>query len=249
MMIPLIETNRLLLSFCLIALIVLCACKEKANVSSRLDHISQSESNNLKNICPGIKDSSLVEYVINSVLEKPDYIKHITDRSKLWKLPNKICWENYVLIEGTEANGTNYKIELKGAEFDSTKHEVVFDGSGMIKSIDSRFPFGASNNLMTLPEKEIKEIIIEINHEPISVPKSAYNNLYEPEFCFFGGWRKKTEAFLNQDYVYVYIFGGNASNSYMAKLVFNKEEYITSIIVDYYPLSCFGSFWDGFIGY
>jgi len=63
---------------------------------------------------------------------------------------------------------------------------------------------------------------IRINGRELDTQLNQYNNVYEPDFCEFGGHRRATEAYEDGDNIYVYLFGGNAANGYFAKLIFDK---------------------------
>ena len=54
---------------------------------------------------------------------------------------------------------------------------------------------------------------------------------------------------LNGDYFYIYIYGGTGSDTYFAKLIFDKNNYIKKIVTEYADLSQFGALRLGFIGY
>jgi hypothetical protein len=85
----------------------------------------------------------------------------------------------------------------------------------------------------------------------LKIPKTAYQNLFEPNTCSDSHFDRKIETYSSLDgqFIYVYIYGGNAAGSYFAKLIFNKEKYLTKIVADYYSLSIHSSFRESFIGY
>ena len=190
-----------------------------------------------------------VVFPCQNFLEKPEYKRYITDRNLLRKLHNDVCWDNYVLIEVTLLTGEHIRIEINDGDFDPEKHKIKFtENSEMILEVDGKFPFGGMYS--ALPQKELKTVDININDRSVRTNINEYVNIYEPNFCNFGSHSRITEAYEDGENIYIYIFGGNAADSYFAKLIFHVTEgYITSIISDYVPLSMYSSFGDHFIGF
>ena len=62
---------------------------------------------------------------------------------------------------------------------------------------------------------------------------------------------RQIEAYesLNREFIYLYICGGNAAETYLAKPIFDHKEYKTKITTNYYPLSNHGSYRESIIGY
>ncbi|CAM1345634.1 hypothetical protein [Tenacibaculum amylolyticum] len=194
-----------------------------------------------------------VDYIIKNSLKNPEHKKYITDRKLLRKLKNNICWENYILIRDSLDSGDKCEIEIKLQDFDKRSHEIVYDKENdFINKIDGKYPFGAiyytsKNELKSL--KELKSLTIKINGTEINTKIEEYRNLYNPNFCEFGMNIRIIEAYEDGENLYIYLFGGESSSSYFSKLIFNKKEFITSITVDYVPMSIYSSFGENFIGF
>ncbi len=117
--------------------------------------------------------------------------------------------------------------------------------------IDGQIPYGG---FYGTPKTEIDQLNIEINDKEVLIPNSAFSNFYSPNTCEdhpVVSFVRKPEAFISLDgkYLYLYFEGGNAAGTYFTKLVFDKENYLTKIAADYYPLSIYGSFGREFLGY
>ena len=219
--------------------------------SATFDHISYIRENSRIGSIDGeeFEIKYFVDYVILNFLEKPEYKKYITDRKLLRKLKNEGCWDNYVLISDTLSNGDDCRIEIRSQEFKPKQHKLKYDDkSNFLDEVDGKYPFGAVYS--KYPSKELESVSIEINKIKIDTRISKYKNLYEAQFCNFGTFQKITEAYEDGDNIYIYIFGGNAADTYFAKLIFNTSSgFVTSIISDYVPMSryrCFGSHFIGF---
>lgn len=218
--------------------------------STTFDHISHIRNMSRKGSIDGeaYEIKYFVDYVILRLLKKPEYIKYITDRKLLRRLKNEICWDNYVLISDTLANGEECRIVIKSQDFEPSNHQLKYqDKSNFLVEVDGKWPYGGVYG--KYPFRELESINIEINKIKIDTRINKYDNLYEPEFCNFGSYRRITEAYEDGDNIYIYIFGGNAADSYFAKLIFNRSGFVTSIIADYGPLSKYGSFGKHFIGF
>ncbi|MCG8804033.1 hypothetical protein [Tenacibaculum finnmarkense] len=222
----------------------------KIKNSNSFDHIKHIRKVSKKRETDGdqLDQEYFVDYVIENLLEKPEYKKYITDRNLLRKLENKVCWDNYVLISDTLFNGDKCKIEIKTQDFVPQKHKLKYQNkSNFLIEVDGEYPFGAVYSKH--PREELESLEIKINGKSLKTKIESYKNIYEPEFCNFGGYIRITEAYEDGDNIYIYLHGGLAADSYFAKLIFDKTGFVTSIIADYSPLSEYGSFGDHFIGF
>ena len=138
-------------------------------------------------------------------------------------------------ISDTMSNGDRIAITVRSKAFEFSKHHVKRDSvyaEFCCDSIDGRFPHGAMGDG---PVTEIISIDILFNEKPIRIPRFAYEDLYDPNICEEQNFERGIEAYLsmNGEYIYVYLYGGEAASNYFAKLVFDHEKYITRIVADY----------------
>jgi len=218
--------------------------------SISFNHIEHIRNNSRKGETDGIlaQPEYFVDYAIEELLEKPEYKKYITDRNLLRKLHNKVCGDDYVLISDTLSNGDKCEIKIKLKEFFPKDHNIKYiEENEFIENIDGKQPYGAAYGR---PKMALKFLSIKVNNEDIRTQVEKYDNLYDLKLCNFGGFQRIAEAYEDGNNIYIYLYGGNAADSYFAKLIFDKSSgYITSIITDYGPLSEYGSFTERFIGY
>ena len=78
-------------------------------------------------------------------------------------------------------SGKNIRVTLTSQKFDKSKHSFVYykESHHSIEKIDGK-PFWGTDGEM--PREEYKNIQIYINGKQVSLPKSAYDDLYEPAF-------------------------------------------------------------------
>lgn len=75
--------------------------------------------------------------------------------------------------------------------------------------------------------------------------------MYEPILNDALLQRENLQAYVsaNNQFVYLYLYGGEAADTYFTKLIINKNGSTTRWIADYYILSCFSAFNEKFIGW
>ena len=194
-------------------------------------------------------NKAFVDYTIEHLLEKPTDSCFISNRNLLNRLKTVSCDSSKVVIENKLKNGQTCRITVSTREFQVSKHSIkTNEASNTLKEIDGQYPFGGQYGV---PEIEIGLIEIEIDEEKLKIPQKAYGNFFYPRMCDNYRFARQIEAYesLNGEFIYLYIYGGNAAGTYFAKLIFDHKEYKTKIASDYYPLSIHGSFRESFIGF
>ena len=192
-------------------------------------------------------------YTINKLLNKPTDIRFVSNRNILPEFKYTTCDSTQTKVSDTLKTGEICEIFIKVGSFDSLKHKIIKvttkgESEGLINKIDGQSPFGC---LYNFPEKKIRYFSISIDGKQIAIPKNAYENLYDPNICNTWHFERKIEAYTSLDgqYIYIYIYGGNAAGAYFSKLIFDKKKYLTKISAGYYELSIHGSFRDDFVGF
>tara|TARA_R110000868_G_scaffold43642_1_gene146595 strand:- start:29 stop:793 length:765 start_codon:yes stop_codon:yes gene_type:complete len=192
---------------------------------------------------------AFVDYTIKELLNKPSDKCFISNRNLLRKLDESFCDSSKTIIIDTLKNGNTCKVSLYVGKFKVSQHQLkTNEDSSTIKIIDGQFPFGGQYGV---PKIEISKIEIEINGVKLKIPEKSYKNLYYPNLCISYGFQRKVEVFesLDGEYIYIYIYGGQAAGTYFSKLIFDQKKYLTKIVSDYYPLSIHSSFRASFIGF
>jgi hypothetical protein len=196
-----------------------------------------------------LPDSTFIDYAIHRVINNEEHLKHITNRNLLTPLTLTRCFSSYAEIEGINSQNDTIEFEIRLSPFDSSLSKIEYDTlNHSIKSIDNQYPFGGT---YVMPDLQISEIKISINKQPLTIPDTTYKNLFFPSLCEFGGFTKSISLYPSEDgnYLYLYIYGGNAAGTYFAKLIFDKKTIVAKWVVDYYPLSIYGCFSERFLGY
>lgn len=226
--------------------------KQIIKTSKAFDHISYIKNNSKIRELDGeeLKPRYFIDYIIENQIEKPEYSKYITDRNLLRKLKVEICTENHILIKDTLLNGNLCEIEVYAGEFIEAEHQVKFRNNSKdykdYETVDGKLPYGGFYGKIN---RDLKSLSIKINNNPINTDINSYSNIYEPNFCSSKSFYKGIQAYEDDDNIYIYVTGGNAADTYFGKIVFNQRGFITSILIDYVPLSMYGSFHSGFIGF
>jgi hypothetical protein len=194
---------------------------------------------------------AFVDYVIKHYLEKPSDVQYISNRALLSRLKEINCDDMKTRIRGMLSTGEIVEVLIETQEFDSINHKIVRhrkdDYGGTIKAIDGKDPYGGEFG----PEWEISTFTIRVNGTHLVIPQTAYQNLFEPNICQNQSFLRQIEVYtsLDEQFIYVYIYGGDAASTYFSKLIFNKERFLTKIVADYGALSMYGAFRENFVGY
>jgi hypothetical protein len=176
--------------------------------------------------------------LFESLVNPADSI-YIMDRKKLERVAGMTCNGKVVMIKSTIQNGNKIEIKIENGDFEPTKHQIylndtipeIVNGRKLynvleVKNlIDNRYSYGIDG---TMPETEIKSMSIKWNEINLSIPDSAFSNLYEPHLCLY---YLPIEAYIFKNRnLYIYISGSDAAGSYSVKFVFDRRKYLTRIV-------------------
>ena len=220
--------------------------------SSKFNHIKHIRENSRIGQMDGIarEPKFFIDYIIQNQLEKPEHKKYLTDRKLLRPLTRIKCDSNHILIRDTLLNGQSCEIEIFAKKFIEKNHDVKFrnieSGYKDYLSIDGKFPYGGLyGNIKT----ELSKIDLTIGNRKIKLNKATMPSINEPELCNRSMLENGIEAYQDDNYLYIYVSGGSAADTYFGKLIFNQTEFVTSIFIDYVPMSMYGSFGKEFLAY
>jgi hypothetical protein len=202
------------------------------------------------NLRPGSKSTAdyqreFIRYTIDNLLLSQSDSVFISNRWYLPKVKSTSCDSTTTIIKDTMSNGDELIIQINTGTFDNTKHVLKGNSENMkaccMESIDGQIPYGAGG---IGPNTEIKSLSISLNGKAITIPKHAYQNLFDPNLFDQVHFERKIEAYTsrNSKYIYVYIYGGRAATNYFAKLIFDREKYVTRIVADYVSMMDFDCF-------
>ncbi len=195
-------------------------------------------------------DSALVEFIIRNRLEGPQDVMFISNRDLLNGLCIKHCGSSEVKILDTLADGKILQMGLHTRPFVADSHTFRFlnESDSILESIDGQISFGA---VEALPRQEVDSLWITLDGQALEIPRSAYQNLYNLNLCYNELFARAVMLYPSeqQEYFYLYLFGGEGSGTYMAKLIFDRDRFLTRIITDYPDLVGFDVFRWEFLGY
>lgn len=199
----------------------------------------------------GVKaDSAFMEYVIRRVLDGPQDIAFIANRELLTPLDIGHCSADSLTMIDSLEDGSTIRMYLRTIPFSPENHTFQYYPGldSIVEEIDELPAYGA---MMGLPGREIDSMYIRWDERDLVIPREAFANLYDPNMCSPDWFRQNIMAFpsLDERYLYVYVFGGESSNMYFAKLIFDRYRYLKKIVTEYADLVDFGVIHEGFIGY
>jgi hypothetical protein len=183
-------------------------------------------------------EKSFRHELLESLVNPADSI-YVMDRKQLERVAGMTCNEKVVMIKSKLQNGDKIEIRIEKGDFEPTKHQIylndtipeivngrkLYDMLEVKNLIDNRYSYGIDGDM---PRTEIKSMSIKWKDINLSIPDSAFSNLYEPYLCLD---YLPVEAYIFKDqYLYIYISGSDAAGSYSVKFVFDKRKYITRIV-------------------
>ena len=129
-----------------------------------------------------IGDSAFIEFVIDNVLERPQDVMFISNRDLLTPLCVKHCALDKVAIYDTLKDNRIIDVHIEAKEFIAEDHTFTyFEGEdSLIESIDSLPAYGGTFNV---PLVYLDTMTVSIGGKEIPVPREAYADLYNPNFC------------------------------------------------------------------
>ena len=108
----------------------------------------------------------------------PDYEGYIYNDRVKWihnfpQIAKGIAKGNTIVFEGKEI-----QVVLSTEKFDKSKHSFKYhkEYRDVIEKIDGKLFWGTDGNM---PKREYKSIEVKIRGKQVSIPQSAYNDLYE----------------------------------------------------------------------
>lgn len=190
------------------------------------------------------------KHIQENKLLRPSDARFIANRKLLTPFETQHCSKDSIVLSGRIRKNDEMRIVVRFEAFHPDQHLIKYRDSRqeILASIDGKRPYGSAYEL---PTESIASIELNVSGKTIAIPKEAFGNLYEVFKCNGSGFEMPITAYssLNQEYVYLYLMGGRASETYFSKLVFNHQGYVTRILCDYEALSRHASFHEDFIGF
>jgi len=177
-------------------------------------------------------EKSFRDELYNSLSNTTDSI-YILDRQKLEKVGGMTCNNNVVTFSYITQRKERIEITIEKRDFEPSKHKIyLFDTISTVANayevknlIDNRYSYGIDGDM---PKTEFKKISIKWSGLDISIPDSAFSNLYEPHLC---SDHFAVEAYISENKnLFLYVCASDGAGGYSVKFVFDKEKYLTRII-------------------
>ena len=124
--------------------------------------------------------------------------------------------ENTIVFEGKEI-----QVALSTEKFDKDKHSFKYhkEYRDVIEKIDGKPFWGTDGNM---PKREYKSIEVKIREKQVSIPQSAYNDLYESYlYTEFNSVHYDKE----NDILYIVALNGDGAGAYMVCWQIEKGVY------------------------
>jgi hypothetical protein len=211
----------------------------------RIDSLHYSDNKEYKSIdgwekCCELHSNEKKKFALENF--KDSYVKTImryyySFEEDTVKQPNNIA-EYYAKVEKPsllyfKINSNSIKdleLTLTGKPFKKEKHSITISNSEKCCLIDNKVYWGTDGSL---PKEQFDRFEIKINGKEIVIPKTEYDDLFEPLWC--GGSEHKGKIITTNNGVYIIFIlnGSDGAGSYMASFVFKNKVYIGRIIEEF----------------
>ena len=127
-----------------------------------------------------------------------------------------IAKENTIVFEGKEI-----QVVLSTEKFDKSKHSFKYhkEYRDVIEKIDGKLFWGTDGNM---PKREYKSIEVKIRGKQVSIPQSAYNDLYE---SYLYTEFNSVHYDKDNDILYIVALNGDGAGAYMVCWQIEKGVY------------------------
>ena len=121
--------------------------------------------------------------------------------------------------------GKGISVTITTQKFDKTKHKITKKKHKYYEEliIDGKRAQGAS----FIPENHYKSIVVNINGKNVSIPKSAYDDLYQ---VWVNPYNNQVYYDKEDDVLYIFVRCGDGAEAYKVCWQIVKGEYKTRII-------------------
>jgi len=135
---------------------------------------------------------------------------------KLPKIAKGITKGNTIVFEGKEI-----QVTLSTEKFDKSKHSFKYhkEYRDVIEKIDGKLFWGTDGNM---PKREYKSIEVKIRGKQVSIPQSAYNDLYE---SYLYTEFNSVHYDKDNDILYIVANNGDGAGAYMVCWQIEKGVY------------------------
>ena len=123
--------------------------------------------------------------------------------------------------------GKGISVTISTQKFDKTKHKITKKKHKYYEEliIDGKSTQGTDTSF--IPENHYKSIVVNINGKNVSIPKSAYDDLYQ---VWVYPYNNEVYYDKEDDVLYIFVRCGDGANSYKVCWQIVKGEYKTRII-------------------
>ena len=135
---------------------------------------------------------------------------------KLPKIAKGVAKNNSIVFEGKEI-----QVTLSTEKFDKSKHSFKYhkEYRDIIEKIDGKPFWGTDGNM---PKREYKSIEVKIRGKQVSIPQSAYNDLYE---SYLYTEFNSVHYDKDNDILYIVANNGDGAGAYMVCWQIEKGVY------------------------
>jgi hypothetical protein len=168
---------------------------------------------------------ALVQIIIEDKLEDPNDSIYISNRKLLPIVKRKSCTDEEILFLDSNSNNETIELEILLEGFNVNSNKITYDENGLCcMLINGRYPYGSE---YMIPSTTISNIRLEVDGTEVSIPDSAYSDLFNIRTCLSGdnGFFRGAEVYtsISEENIYLYLYGSGEASSYFTKLILIRK--------------------------
>jgi hypothetical protein len=175
---------------------------------------------------------NVLEYLKQEMVMRPGEMIFVEPPDPMRRVEPVASSREMIHMAGALQSGNSYDIRIARRPFIRARHRLGYEktqGNEMafLTTIDGRKFYGSDGEI---PQTEFSVIVLRTNGRALSIPRSAYADLYNPNFV------EDTSSYIeayesgNGDYLYILMNGSDAAGSYKVRLVFDHHRYVTRLL-------------------
>ncbi|MEO5931255.1 MAG: hypothetical protein ABIR47_15080 [Candidatus Kapaibacterium sp.] len=174
----------------------------------------------------------VLEYLKLGLVMRPGDMIFVEPPDPMRRVEHVASSREMIHMAGVLQSGNSYDICIASKPFIRARHRLGYEktqGNEMafLTTIDGRKFYGTDGGI---PQTELSVIAIRTNGRALSIPRSAYADLYNPNIV------EDTISYIeayesgNGDYLSILMNGSDAAGSYKVQWVFDHHRYVTRLL-------------------
>ncbi len=153
-------------------------------------------------------------------------------KGKLPNIPATKYGTNFITFAGKSPQGNPLQVTITGGSFDEATHKYSYFNKEHLIKIDNKGFYGAYDEK---PETTITSVAVIMGKDTISIPATAYSDLFNPEFTYMeksGLIKSYNSVYFSPDKrtFYIYMLNRHPKANYEVTWVIRDKQYMRRVV-------------------